>query len=71
MAREKKEHKNFSCKMDARIYDELEAYCEVSRISKTAVVEEAVSRYVKENIRTMENIAKRNRRKTTDYLEEL
>ena len=59
----KKETRNFSCKMNAHIYDALEAYCEVSRLSKTAVIEEAVKFYVKENMRAMENIANRSNTK--------
>ena len=35
----------------------LEEYCQVSGLSKTAVVEKAVERYVDENLETMKEIA--------------
>ena len=57
MARAKKEAENFSCKIAAEIYKKLEEYCRVSGLSKTAVVEKAVERYVDENLETMKEIA--------------
>ena len=57
MARAKKEAENFSCKIAVEIYKKLEEYCQVSGLSKTAVVEKAVERYVDENLETMKEIA--------------
>ena len=57
MARAKKEAENFSCKIAVEIYKKLEEYCRVSGLSKTAVVEKAVKRYVDENLETMKEIA--------------
>ena len=57
MPRAKKESENFSCKLAAEIYKKLEEYCQVSGLSKTAVVERAVDRYVDENLETMKEIA--------------
>ena len=57
MARAKKEAENFSCKIAVEIYKKLEEYCRVSGLSKTAVVEKAVERYVDENLDAMKEIA--------------
>ena len=57
MARAKKEAENFSCKIAVEIYKKLEEYCQVSGLSKTAVVEKAVERYVNENLEAMKEIA--------------
>ncbi len=56
MAREKKDHKNFTCKMSSNIYLMLEEYCEISGMSKTIVVERAIERYVNENIDAMKEL---------------
>lgn len=39
------------------INKKLEEYCNISGLSKTAVVEKAVERYVDENLATMKEIA--------------
>ena len=57
MPRAKKESENVSCKIAVEIYKKLEEYCQVSGLSKTAVVEKAVERYVNENLETMKEIA--------------
>ncbi len=57
MARAKKEAENFSCKIAVEIYKKLEEYCQVTGLSKTAVVEKAVERYVDENLKIMKEIA--------------
>ena len=57
MPRTRKEAENFSCRFAADTYRKLEEYCEVSGLSKTAVVEKAVERYVNENITAMKEIA--------------
>lgn len=57
MPRAKKESENFSCKIAVEIYKKLEEYCQVSGLSKTAVVEKAVERYVNENLEAMKEIA--------------
>ena len=58
-AKRKKESKNFACKFDKAIFDRLEEYCQVSRLSKTAVVERAVEKYLDENMEIMREVAKR------------
>lgn len=57
MSRAKKESENFSCKIAIDVYKMLEEYCKVSGLSKTAVVEKAIERYVNENMATMKEIA--------------
>jgi len=57
MPRAKKESENFSCKIATDVYRMLEEYCKVSGLSKTAVVEKAIERYVKENMAPMKEIA--------------
>jgi predicted transcriptional regulator len=57
MPRAKKEAENFSCKIAVEIYKKLEEYCQVTGLSKTAVVEKAVERYVDENLKIMKEIA--------------
>lgn len=57
MPRAKKESENFSCKIAVEIYKKLEEYCRISGLSKTAVVEKAVERYVDENLDAMKEIA--------------
>lgn len=57
MPRAKKEAENFSCKIATDIYKLLQEYCEVSGLSKTAVVEKAIERYVNENMAPMKEIA--------------
>ena len=57
MTRAKKEAENFSCKIATDIYKLLQEYCEVSGLSKTAVVEKAIERYVNENMAPMKEIA--------------
>lgn len=47
MARPNKEHKPFCCKMDKAIFDALEQFCSDTGFSKTAVVENALSQYIK------------------------
>lgn len=58
MPRAKKESENFSCKIATDIYKMLEEYCTVSGLSKTAVVEKAVERYVRDNLAAMKEISK-------------
>ena len=57
MSRAKKESVNFSCKLAIDICIKLEEYCRISGMSKTAVVEKAVERYVDENMAAMKEIA--------------
>ncbi len=57
MPRAKKEAENYSCKIAIDVYRMLEEYCKVSGLSKTAVVEKAIERYVKENMAPMKEIA--------------
>ncbi len=57
MPRAKKESENFSCKIAIDVYKMLEEYSKVSGLSKTAVVEKAIERYVDENMAAMKEIA--------------
>ena len=59
MPREKKEAKNFACKFDKAIFDKLEDFCRLSGMSKTAVVERAVEKYIEENIALAKEFAKK------------
>ena len=58
MAREKKDHKNFTCKMSSNIYLMLEEYSAISGMSKTIIVERAIERYVNENIDAMKELTR-------------
>lgn len=58
MAREKKDSKNFTCKLDREIFDRLEEFCQLSRQNKTVVVERAVQKYLNENMEKMREFSK-------------
>ncbi len=59
MVKTKKEARNFACKFDKEIFDKLEEFCVTSGQSKTAVVERAVEKYVKENLELVKEVAKK------------
>lgn len=59
MSREKKDAKNFTCKFDRTIFERLEEFCQLSGQSKTAVVERAVDKYLKENIDLVREVSKK------------
>lgn len=59
MSREKKDAKNFTCKFDRTIFERLEEFCRLSGQSKTAVVERAVDKYLKENIDLVREVSKK------------
>lgn len=52
MANKPKDFEYFSCKMDKNVSDALEKYCTDSRMSKTAVVEIAVTEYLEKQKKT-------------------
>lgn len=58
MSRVKKDAKNFTCKFDRKIFEDLEEFCSVSRQSKTTVVERAVQKYLEENLEKMKKFSK-------------
>lgn len=58
MPREKKDARNFACKLDRGIFDRLEEYCKISGQSKTAVVERALQKYLKKNLEKMREFTK-------------
>lgn len=58
MSREKKDAKNFSCKLDREIFDQLEEYCRLSGQSKTTAVERAIRKYLEENMEKMRELSK-------------
>ena len=58
MPREKKDAKNFACKLDREIFEKLEEYCQLSGQSKTAVVERALQKYLKKNVEKMREFSK-------------
>ena len=53
MPREKKDAKNFACKFDREIFENLEEYCQLSGQNKTMVVERAVKKYLENNLEKM------------------
>ena len=59
MPRKKKDAKNFGCKFDSRIFEELEEFCKLSGQSKTTVVERAVKKYIDENYEMMKEVSKK------------
>ncbi len=50
MPRQKKDAKNFACKLERGIYERLEEFCQLSGQIKTTVVERAVQKYLEENL---------------------
>lgn len=59
MPREKKDSKNFTCKFDREIFEQLEEFCQISGQSKTLVVERAVQKYLGENLERMREFSKK------------
>ena len=59
MPREKKEARNFACKFNKEIFDKLEDFCKLSGMSKTAVVERAVEKYIEEHMELVKEVAKK------------
>ena len=49
MSRKKKEYIHVGIKMDAKVSEILEAYCNEKGMTKTAVIERAVLKYCSEN----------------------
>lgn len=47
--RPQKDYKALNIKLDSKLYEKLESYCEQSKRTKTAVVELALEQYLKEN----------------------
>ena len=58
MPREKKDARNFACKLDREIFEKLEEYCKISGQSKTAVAERALQKYLKKNFEKMREFTK-------------
>ena len=58
MPREKKDAKNFACKFDREIFENLEEYCQLSGQNKTMVVERAVKKYLENNLEKMRKFSK-------------
>ena len=48
MPRKKKEYSTVSIKMDKEVFELMDAYCEDTGVPKTAVIERAVSKYIKD-----------------------
>ena len=59
MPREKKEARNFACKFNKEIFEKLEDFCKLSGMSKTAVVERAVEKYIEEHMELVKEVAKK------------
>ena len=53
MAREKKDAKNFTGKIDRKVFERLEEYCRLSGLNKTVVVERALNKYFNDNLEKM------------------
>ncbi|WP_303395276.1 ribbon-helix-helix protein, CopG family [Amedibacillus dolichus] len=49
MARPKKDNKALNIKLDAKLYEELERYCDKTKRTKTSVIELALEEYLKNN----------------------
>lgn len=49
MSRKKKEYTNVGIKMDNKVFEILDAYCNDKGMTKTAVIERAVLKYCNEN----------------------
>lgn len=47
MPRQKKDNKALNIKIDSKLYNHLEKYCEKTRLTKTALVELALEDYLK------------------------
>ncbi len=49
MPREKKDYRNFGCKLDTTTFNRLNDFCEMSGQNKTFVVERAIQMFLNEN----------------------
>ena len=58
MPRDKKDARNFACKLDRKVFEKLEEFCELSGQNKTMVVERAVQKYLEENLEKMREFSK-------------
>ena len=59
MPREKKNYRNFACKLDTAVFEKLDEFCRMSGQNKTFVVERAIQKYLDENMEMMGEVAKR------------
>ena len=59
MPREKKNYRNFACKLDAEVFEKLNEFCKISGQNKTFVAERAIQKYLDENMEMMREVAKR------------
>lgn len=66
MSRERKDSKNFTCKMNAETYKKLDEYCTLTGLSKTAVVEKAIDGFVDASIESMKELTIRVQEKLTN-----
>lgn len=57
MARKTKEFSPVSLKMKQDVFEEMERFCEYSGLSKTALIERAVSRYIAMDVGFQEYIS--------------
>ena len=55
MPRKKKDYANVGIKMAKAVSDKLDKYCEESGMSKTAVIERAVKRYIEVDMQKIES----------------
>lgn len=58
MPQKKKDAKNFGCKLDRELFDQLEEFCEISGFNKTLVVERAIQKYLDENFERVKEFNK-------------
>ncbi len=58
MSRKKKDSKSFTCQIERRLFERLEEFCKLSRMSKTAAVERAIEKYLDKNMDKVRELSK-------------
>ena len=58
MSREKKDSKSFTCQIERRLFERLEEFCKLSRMSKTMAVERAIEKYLDKNMDIVRELSK-------------
>ena len=58
MSREKKDSKSFTCQIERRLFERLEEFCKLSRMSKTVAVERAIEKYLDKNMDKVRELSK-------------
>lgn len=58
MSKEKKDSKSFTCQIERSLFERLEEFCRLSRMSKTMAVERAIEKYLDKNMDKVRELSK-------------